>query len=174
MRVNNPPPKATCLFCGDNHPPDMSVCPAIGKFCCNCGKPNHTEKVCPQKMGIAQIDSPQSKVPSPRCGFCQKSNHSESTCRNKNSGGMTKKFGSSKSIHYDERIKHCNFCGDEHSVVKGSCPAYGQRCTYCNREHHVEKACEVRMRNEKKKLGGGNVFNSFKVSLYIFKYATTV
>jgi len=37
-----------CWFCGKEYP-HKGACPAKGKSCNNCGKPNHFEKVCRQK-----------------------------------------------------------------------------------------------------------------------------
>ena len=46
-RRNNRRQQNACYFCGDpRHPQGRSACPAQGKICDNCGKPNHLAKVC--------------------------------------------------------------------------------------------------------------------------------
>ena len=36
----------TCKYCGKTHPMQKELCPAYGKFCSKCGKPNHCSTVC--------------------------------------------------------------------------------------------------------------------------------
>ena len=36
----------TCKYCGKTHPMQKDLCPAYGKFCSKCGKPNHFYTVC--------------------------------------------------------------------------------------------------------------------------------
>ena len=36
----------TCKYCGKMHPMQKELCPAYGKFCSKCGKPNHFSTVC--------------------------------------------------------------------------------------------------------------------------------
>ena len=36
----------TCKYCGKSHPMQKELCPAYGKFCSECGKPNHFSTVC--------------------------------------------------------------------------------------------------------------------------------
>ena len=36
----------TCKYCGRTHPMQKELCPAYGKFCSKCGKPNHFSTVC--------------------------------------------------------------------------------------------------------------------------------
>ena len=36
----------TCKYCDTTHPRKKEMCPAYGKFCGNCGKPNQFEAVC--------------------------------------------------------------------------------------------------------------------------------
>ena len=36
----------TCKYCGKTHPMQKELCPAYGKFCSKCGKPNHFSTVC--------------------------------------------------------------------------------------------------------------------------------
>ena len=36
----------TCKYCGKTHPMQKELCPAYGKFCSKCGRPNHFTTVC--------------------------------------------------------------------------------------------------------------------------------
>ena len=36
----------TCKYCGRTHPVQKELCPAFGKSCSKCGKPNHFSTVC--------------------------------------------------------------------------------------------------------------------------------
>ena len=41
----------TCKYCGGTHPLQKELCPAYGKFCSKCGKPNHFSVVCLSTRG---------------------------------------------------------------------------------------------------------------------------
>jgi hypothetical protein len=45
-----------CRYCEDNHAPKQ--CPAYGKTCGHCHKPNHFARVCQQKHGTAKAVNP--------------------------------------------------------------------------------------------------------------------
>ena len=40
-----------CKYCGQAHPMQKERCPAYGRFCSNCGKPNHFSTVCLSTKG---------------------------------------------------------------------------------------------------------------------------
>lgn len=43
-----------CKWCGDRHA--KRSCPAYGKQCTKCGKPNHFEKVCSNGENVASLE----------------------------------------------------------------------------------------------------------------------
>ena len=44
---------APCRYCGGRHSSDRASCPAYGKNCNHCGKPNHFQSVCRQRNSQA-------------------------------------------------------------------------------------------------------------------------
>lgn len=44
-------------------------------------------------------------------------------------------------LRNEREEKQCKFCGGRHVFVKGSCPAYGQKCRRCKGKNHFEKMC---------------------------------
>ncbi|KAI8493812.1 hypothetical protein Bbelb_281590 [Branchiostoma belcheri] len=53
-------PEANCGYCGKYHAKDKSKCPAFGKKCAKCDKPNHFARVC--KAGSKKIHMIQGNV----------------------------------------------------------------------------------------------------------------
>ena len=45
-KLRNTPSTASYQYCGGNHSTDRASCPAYGKTCNHCGKPNHFQAVC--------------------------------------------------------------------------------------------------------------------------------
>uniref|UniRef100_A0A8D8RNC4 Uncharacterized protein K02A2.6 n=1 Tax=Cacopsylla melanoneura TaxID=428564 RepID=A0A8D8RNC4_9HEMI len=45
----------SCWYCGNNHARKKELCPALGKICTNCGRPNHFARVCKQKTNNNQF-----------------------------------------------------------------------------------------------------------------------
>jgi hypothetical protein len=43
-----------CYYCGRVHPPRK--CPAMGKTCSSCGKPNHFARVCKSRDKVAELE----------------------------------------------------------------------------------------------------------------------
>ena len=39
-------------------------------------------------------------------------------------------------------VKTCQFCGQEHEMVKSKCPAVGQKCKKCGRPNHFASRCK--------------------------------
>ena len=46
-----------CRNCGDNHAAKQKSCPAFGKKCLYCGKPNHFDKVCRSKRDGGRLST---------------------------------------------------------------------------------------------------------------------
>ena len=47
--------KKTCVFCGKMHVLDKRHCPALGKECLKCHRPNHFAEVCKQTKQQAKM-----------------------------------------------------------------------------------------------------------------------
>lgn len=54
-----------------------------------------------------------------------------------------------------KRFQGCNWCGRKHS--RGQCPAYGKKCSECQRFNHFAKMCKSKVFNKKKTVN--KVFN---------------
>jgi len=48
---------------------------------------------------------------------------------------------------YKGKLQNCKFCNTPHVWGASRCPAFGKRCTKCNKENHLSEAC----RNQKTK-----------------------
>jgi hypothetical protein len=46
-----------CKYCGMSHVRDKQKCPALGKSCKKCGKPNHFAKVCKSSINTHAVDT---------------------------------------------------------------------------------------------------------------------
>jgi len=49
LKKDSKPGIEHCRNCGGNHAVKQKSCPAFGKKCLHCGKPNHFEEVCHSK-----------------------------------------------------------------------------------------------------------------------------
>ena len=47
----------TCKYCGKTHPMQKELCPAYGKFCSKCGRPNHFSTVCMSSKETLMIEA---------------------------------------------------------------------------------------------------------------------
>ena len=50
--------------------------------------------------------------------------------------------GPRSSMESEHWIFSCRFCGSQHA--KGKCPAFGKKCTQCDRLNHFAKVCRDR------------------------------
>jgi hypothetical protein len=49
-----------CKFCGGKHAMKKSLCPAVGKICKNCKKPDHFAVKCPEKPRVHALETDES------------------------------------------------------------------------------------------------------------------
>ena len=56
----------SCIYCGRVHPRKKELCPALGKMCSACSKPNHFAKVCKTtgrktsgRINVVDIEDPE-------------------------------------------------------------------------------------------------------------------
>ena len=53
-----------------------------------------------------------------------------------------------ESNEYKEnRIRRCGFCRKRHKLGYSYCPAYGNRCEFCGRYNHDQRACWLKYPN---------------------------
>ena len=53
--------KYPCNFCGRKHLADMAACPAYGKRCNRCDRPNHFESCCKAKKRVQSLQEQREK-----------------------------------------------------------------------------------------------------------------
>ena len=75
----------SCIYCGRLHPRKKELCPAFGKICSACSKPNHFAKVCKTtsrktsgRINVVDIEDPETSFETE--ALTQTSQHHEIHC----------------------------------------------------------------------------------------------
>jgi hypothetical protein len=118
----------SCKSCGRKKHSEGEICPAIGKICGKCNKPNHFANMCNEEAAVDVI---------------QNSSETKKADRNRNKNYNNNKFGI-----YNQAGCKCQNCGQPpHNEKLDKCPAKGKICSKCDKHNHFANVCEKNCKN---------------------------
>ena len=150
-----------CHNCGRKAHEENEVCPARGKNCTKCNKPNHFANVCRAKLEensdkITETMLKNNKGPRKqnKCNGCgQKAHEVNEICLAK--GKHCGKCGKANHLmnvcplnSVNNNREKCKGCGRSAHKNNEECLAKGKTCTRCKQQDHFSSMCRTQISDD--------------------------